>query len=179
MPENFEPQPEEKEEEPTMTFRDLRIEDCDKMLEIRNRAVLEEKVPFGNRKELKKEDFLPKFVKLLEMASKGEAIDVAAEIDGNLVGWIAGHNVLNAEVPTASADVIMMDKKTRSLKNFLALTQRWVDRVQQEWGSKKLATATQVENARVIKLYKRYGLKETGFFKKEGTEYVEMEKDLE
>ena len=48
------PQPETEKEHDRITFRSLRVDDCNQMLTIRNEIVLEG-VPFGNRKEKTKE----------------------------------------------------------------------------------------------------------------------------
>jgi len=188
MPENFEGQnqeedlPEEKkdaQEKSKLTFRNLRIEDFDRMFQIRNEIVLEEKVPFGNREEIKKEDYLSNIQRSIKMESRGEVISVAAELNGELVGWIAGHLVREkTEVPTASGDVLAVAKKARGRKISNNLFERWTERIQSEWGVKKIITATQIENELSREVHKKRGFKETEFFERNGIEFVRMEKDL-
>lgn len=191
MPENFEnseegqkqeensPQneSEEVEEKRELTFRDLRENDFDEMLRIRNEAVVGG-APMGNRRAKTKEEYFPELYKALEEDRVGRAICLGVEKDGKLVGWIGGGLVEGAEIPTAAIGVAILQKDARGFKNFRMLAQEWLKRAKEQWGVKKLITGTSVEN-RARTLYKRLGFKETGIRETENGQYVSMEKIME
>jgi len=166
MPKNFEgqnqeenlPQPENQEAEKSeLTFKELREEDFDEMLRIRNEAVAGG-APMGNRRVKTKEEYFPELYKALEESRTGEAICLGAEKDGQLAGWIGGGLVKGVEIPTAMIGVAILRKGARGFKNFI--------------------TGTSVEN-RARTLYKRLGFKEAGIRETENGQYVNMEKDLD
>lgn len=172
------PQLENREAEKSeLTFRDLREEDFDEMLRIRNEAVAGG-APMGNRRAKTKEEYFPELYKALEESKAGEAICLGIEKDGRLAGWIGGGLVKEAEIPTAGIGVAILRKDARSFKNFRMLAQEWLKRAKEQWGVKKLITGTSVEN-RARTLYKRLGFKETGISETENGQYVNLEKILE
>lgn len=188
MPENFEGQNQEEnypqqletseaKEKSELTFRDLKESDFDRMLQIRNEVVADG-APMGNRKPKTKEEYFPELYESLERSRIGEAICLIAEKDGELVGWIGGGLIKEAEIPTAGIGVAILQKESRGFKNFRMLAQEWLKRAEKQWGVKKLITGTSVEN-RARSLYKRLGFKETSIRETENGQYVNLEKILE
>lgn len=167
----------EQKEKGELTFRDLKEEDFDEMLRIRNEAVADG-APMGNRKPKTEEEYFPELYKTLEGSKVGNAICLIAEKDGKLAGWIGGGLIKEAEIPTAGIGVAILRKEARGFKNFRRLAQEWLDRAKKQWGVKKLTTGTSVEN-RARLLYKRLGFRETGIRETENGQYVNLEKILE
>lgn len=176
--ENLPPEAEAVEQEKSeLTFRDLREDDFEEMLKIRNEAVAGG-APMGNRRAKTKEEYFPELYKALEESKTGDAICLGIEKDGKLAGWIGGGLDKGAEIPTAMVGVAILRKDARSFKNFRMLAQEWLNRAKEQWGVKKLITGTSVEN-RARNLYKRFGFKETGIRETENGQYVSLEKILE
>ncbi len=169
----------EVKEKGELTFRDVREEDFDEMLRIRNEAVVAG-APLGNREVKTKEEYFSGLKEDMEKSKIGEAICVVAEKDGRFAGWVAGRVIKDADVPTAMIGMIALDKGTKGLRNFRELGEEWVRRAREKWGVRILHTQTSVEN-RAKNLYKRYGFKETGIVQSEKKvgDYVTLEKILE
>ena len=178
MPESFEDQNQEQEKG-ELTFRDLRLEDCDDMVEVVN-SIVEEGAPIRRKQKTTKEDWLPILQKILERVEKGKDICVAAEKDGHIVGWLAGGLLEEGDdnMPTAEVFTAILSEKGRAgLKNFIDLARAWLKRAKKEWGIKKVITETSDKN-RAKNLYIRMlGFVEKGPSKTKG--YVMLEKVLE
>jgi len=177
--EKFESGPEEipeNKEKNLITFRDLRLEDCDDMVRVVN-SVVEDGAPIQRKEKTTREEWLPVLEKILDKVEKKEDICVAAEMNGHVVGWLAGGKTEDAEIATADIFTAILAKEARGFKNFRELAREWLERAQQEWGIKRIITETSNAN-RAKNLYKRMGFVETG---KPTTrkDYVELEKYLE
>ena len=179
----------ETKEKGKFTFRDyLKPEDCADMVKVLN-SVVDEGAPIYLKSKLTEEEFRSKLDIMIEQTNRKEGIVIVAEKDGHLVGWLSGIKVeeqrrkSRAEeqigIPTAAAGfVIIAPDKRRGLGSpFMGMATRWLEKVQKEWGSKKIITATSYKNSVARKIYKKLGFVEIGP-SKEQEGYVKLEKIL-
>lgn len=139
-------------------------------------SVVDEGAPIQRKKQTTREEWLPILQTSLEKEGKKESICVAAEMDGHIVGWLAGQIIEGEDVPTASISTAVLAKKVRGF-NFIALGINWLEKAKKEWGIKKIITETNKSNP-ALDVYKLMGFVEAGPSEKnEG--YIKLEKNLE
>jgi L-amino acid N-acyltransferase YncA len=165
MPEKFEPAQEsapETKEKGKLTFRDLRIEDCDDMVEVVN-DVVDSGAPIQRKTKTTREEWLPVLEKILENVESGKEICVAAEKEGHVVGWLSGMRE-KTDVPVVRIYTAILARGGRAgLRNFKELAGAWFAKVTEQWpDTKKIETTVNTKNP-ALNLYKRFfGFKETG-----------------
>lgn len=173
---------EEPKEEELVTFRDLRIEDCDDMVAVIN-SLIDDGLPMENTKKSTREKWLPILTKTLGGIAKGEEICVATETDGHLVGW----NQIKLEnrdgVPVAVGVVNGLIKEARHRGWGDKMLKTVIDKAITQWGIKKFELKTAVINETAQKSYERNGFVKTGIISaaegKTKYDYVQMEKMIE
>ena len=184
MSEKFEPQPEvalESKEETKLTFRDLRLEDLDDMVETVN-SVVDSAAPIQRKIHTTREEWLPILQNILEGTENKQEVCVAAEKEGHIVGWLGGKREEKEGVPAVDIYTAILRKEGRAgLQNFRELAGAWFAKVMEQWpDTKKIETTVNTKNP-AMNLYKRfYGFEETGRITvPDGTVCAKLEKYIE
>lgn len=170
----------EPQERSPIIFRDLRLEDCDDMVEVIN-SIVDEGAPISRKEKTNRVQWLPKLKSNLQKIEKKEDVCIVAEMDEHCVGWISCRKFPDENgIPTACIGTLMMAAKARG-KPSMELLEKGIEKTQETWGTKKVKLYTSVNNMFARKLYKKNGFKETGkVLKEEGPDdYIELEKNLE
>jgi predicted GNAT family N-acyltransferase len=161
---------EQQEKEPVV-FRDLRLEDCDDMVEIIN-ALHEEGVSgFSGTTH---EKWFSELQKMIEKLEKKEDVCIVAEMDDHIAGWAALRR-REKEFSTADLLVLCLAEKARGSGKGSELLQKAITKAQEEWQIEKVVTQTPIKTS---EFYKKNDFVETGrSVERKG--YVELEKNLE
>jgi ribosomal protein S18 acetylase RimI-like enzyme len=147
----------ENEELERVKFREIRMEDCDDMVELIN-SVVQEKAYIRRKKEITREELLEGMKKTL---GSDKFIFLGAELDGKIIGWGLLTGPESGTSDTVELGDFVIIKRVRSAGISDELLERIIAEARSRYKIKRIVLETSVSNTPAVHLYERHGFKKT------------------